>query len=44
MIRNKKTRAREAYLNTEKIKKDDADAVAGELTKVAKALKKARLR
>lgn len=43
VIKNKKTRAREAYLNTEKIKKDDADAVAAELTKVAKALKKARL-
>lgn len=43
VIKNKKTKAREAYLNTEKIKKDDADAVAAELTKVAKALKKARL-
>jgi len=41
VIKNKKTRAREAYLNTEKIKKNDSDAVAGELAKVAKALKKA---
>lgn len=43
VIKNKKTRAREAYLNTEKIKKDDADAVAGELTKIGTALKKARV-
>lgn len=43
VIKNKKTKAREAYLNTEKIKKDDADAVAGELTKIGTALKKARL-
>jgi len=43
VIKNKKTRAREAYLNTEKIRKDDADAVAAELTKIGNALKKARL-
>jgi hypothetical protein len=43
VIKSKKTRAREAYLNTEKIRKDDADAVAGELTKIGNALKKARL-
>ena len=43
VIKNKKTRAREAYLNTGKIKKDDADQVAAELNSVAKALRKAGL-
>ena len=41
VIKNKKIRTREAYLNTEKIKKEEADAVAGELAKVSEALKKA---
>jgi hypothetical protein len=39
-IKNKKTRAREAFLDTPKIKKDEADSVAAELDGVAKALKK----
>jgi len=43
MIKNKKTKAREAYLDTAKIKQDAADAIAGELGGVAEALKKARL-
>jgi hypothetical protein len=43
VIKNKKTRAREAYLDTRKIKKADAYLVAGELDRVAQALKKARL-
>lgn len=42
-IRNKKTGAREPYLDTPKIKKDDADLVTEELGKVTKALTKARL-
>jgi hypothetical protein len=42
-IKNKKTKAREAFLDTPKIKKDEADSVAAELDGVAKALKKARL-
>lgn len=43
-VKNKKTKAREAYLDTPKIKKDAADLVAGELDKVAKApLQNARL-
>lgn len=43
VIKNKKTRAREAYLDTPKIKKADAYLVAGELDSVAQALKKASL-
>ena len=43
VIKNKKTRAREAYLNTKRIKNDDADAVTNELAKVANSLKKTRL-
>jgi hypothetical protein len=43
VVRNKKTKAREAYLDTPKIKKDDADALAVELGSVEKALKKTRL-
>jgi len=43
VIRNKKTGAREAYLDTPKMKKADAYLVASELDRVAKALKKARL-
>lgn len=42
VIKNKKTRARESYLDTPKIKKDAADLVAGELDSVARVLKKAR--
>jgi hypothetical protein len=40
MIKNKKTKAREAFLDTPKIKKDEADSLAAELDGVAKALKK----
>jgi len=43
VIKNKKTKAREPYLDTPKIKKDAADFVATELGGVEKALKKARL-
>jgi hypothetical protein len=43
LVKNRKTKAREAYLDTEKIKKDAADAVAGELDSVANALKKTKL-
>jgi hypothetical protein len=39
-IKNKNTKAREAFLDTPKIKKDEADSVAAELDGVAKALKK----
>lgn len=42
MIKNKKTKAREAFLDTPKLKKEDVDLVATELLSVAKALKKAR--
>ncbi len=41
VIKNKKTR--EAHLDTPKIKKDYADLIAGELDKVADALKKAKI-
>ncbi len=41
VIKNRKTKAREAFLDTPKIKKDDADLVVAELAKVIKALKKA---
>jgi hypothetical protein len=43
VIRNKKTKAKEAFLDTPKIKKEDSDLIAGELGTVVKALKKARL-
>jgi hypothetical protein len=43
VIKNKKTKAKEAFLDTPKIKKEDSDLIAGELATVAKALKKARL-
>lgn len=43
VIKNKKTKAREAFLDTPKIKKEDSDLIAGELGTVTKALKKARL-
>ena len=43
LVKNKKTKSREAYLDTQKIKRDAADLVAGELGRVAKALQKARL-
>ena len=43
LVKNKKTKAREAYLETGKIKKDVADAIAGELDGVANALKKTKL-
>jgi hypothetical protein len=42
LIKNKKTKAREAFIDTPKIKKDDTDSVAAQLDGVAKALKKAR--
>jgi hypothetical protein len=42
LVKNKKTKAREAFLDTPKIKKDDADAVAAELGLVVQALKGAR--
>jgi hypothetical protein len=41
VIKNKKTKAREAFLDTPKVKKYDADIVAAELAKVTKALKRA---
>lgn len=40
VIKNKKTKAREAFLDTSKIRKEEADLVAAELAKVAKSLKK----
>jgi hypothetical protein len=43
LVKNKKTKAREAYLNTGKIKKDDTNAVSVELHSIAKALKKVTL-
>jgi hypothetical protein len=43
LIKNKKTKAREPFLDTPRIKKDAADAVAAELDRIAEALKKARL-
>lgn len=43
VIKNKKTKAREAFLDTPKMKKEDADLVASELLRVAKALKKAEI-
>jgi hypothetical protein len=41
MIKNKKTKTREAYLDTGKINKGDADTIAGKLDSMAEALKKA---
>jgi hypothetical protein len=41
VIKNKKTKAREAYLNTQAISKEAADTVATELHKVAEALSRA---
>ncbi len=43
VVKNKKTKTREAYLDTPKIKKYAADLVAGELGRVEKTLEKARL-
>jgi hypothetical protein len=43
LIKNKKTKARDAFLDTPKIKKEDANLVAAKLEGVAKTLKKARL-
>lgn len=43
LVKNKKTKAREAFLDTPKIKKDAADLVAAELDSVAIALKKTML-
>ena len=43
VIKNKKTKARDAFLDTAKIKNDDAVLVSRELNSVSKALKKARL-
>jgi hypothetical protein len=42
VIKNKKTKAREAFLDTPKIKKEEADLIATELVNIAKALKKAK--
>jgi hypothetical protein len=42
LIKNKKTKKREASFETEKIEQEPADLVAAELDKVAKALKKAK--
>jgi len=41
IIKNKKTKAREPFIDTPKIKKGDSDVVAAELERVAAALKKA---
>ena len=43
VIKNKKTKSREAYVDTGKTKKEESDALAAELARVAKAVKKARL-
>jgi len=43
LVKNKKTKAREAYLNTGKIKKDDTYSIIAELDSVATALKKVKL-
>ncbi|HEV8405296.1 MAG TPA: hypothetical protein VGQ13_05250 [Nitrososphaera sp.] len=43
LVKNKKTKAREAFLNTGKIKEDDTNAVSDELDSIAKALKKVTL-
>ena len=43
LVKNKKTKAREAFLDTPKIKKDAVDLVAAELDSVAIALKKTML-
>ncbi len=43
LVKNKKTKAREAYLNTGKIKKDDTYSVIAELDSVATALKRVKL-
>lgn len=42
VIKNKKTKAREAFIDTPKIKKEETDLIAAELANVARALKKAR--
>jgi hypothetical protein len=42
VVRNKKTKTREPYLDTPKIENNDADEVASELGSVEKALKEAR--
>lgn len=41
VIKNRKTKAREAFLDTPKIKREDADLIAAELGNIGKALKKA---
>jgi len=41
IIKNKKTKAREPFIDTPKIKKGDSDVVAAELERVAAVLKKA---
>lgn len=43
VIKNKKTKTREAFLDTPKIKKEEADLIAAELGSVAMALEKTRL-
>ena len=43
LIKNQKTRSREPYLDTQKIKKETADLVAGELGIFVKALQKAKM-
>jgi len=40
VVKNKKTKKREAFLDTPKIDKKDADAISDELAKIAKALQK----
>jgi len=42
VIKNKKTKAREAFLDTPKIKNEETDLIKDELAKVAKSLKKAK--
>jgi hypothetical protein len=41
VIKNKKTKKREAFLDTPKIAKHEADAISAELGQIAKALQKA---
>jgi len=43
IIKNKKTKAREAYVDTRLMKKDAADFIVAELGTIEKAMKKARL-
>lgn len=43
VIKNKRTKSREPFLDTPKIKKEEADLIEGELVKVTKALKKSKI-